>query len=63
MTSITKWISVEVILHPHIERRSDRAFLLIAADMQVPIGSPVGQPVHEPRVSVKAKNDVFVLGE
>ena len=54
---------VEVILHPHIKGRGDRAFFLIAADVQVAIGSPVGQPVDQPRIAMKAKDDVLVLRE
>jgi hypothetical protein len=55
--------SVEVILHPHIEGGGDRALLLIAAHVQVAIAAPVGQPVDQPGVAMKTKDDVLVPGE
>src|SRR5271156_5211616 len=50
--------SIEVILHAHIERRSDRAFFFVAADVEVSVSAPVGQPVDQPRIAMKAENDV-----
>ena len=36
---------VQLVLHPHVERRRDRALFLVAPDVQVAVGSAVGQPV------------------
>src|ERR1700677_1190797 len=55
--------AVEVILHPHVEGGGDGALFLVAADVQVAVGSAVGQPVNEPRVTMKAKDDVLVARE
>ncbi len=33
--------AVDVVLHAHVERRSDRVLLLVASDMEVPVGSPI----------------------
>ena len=37
--------SVQVVLNSHVEGRRDRSFLFVAPDVDVPIGSAVGQPV------------------
>ena len=50
-------------MHPHIERRGDRTFFFIAADMQVAIGAPVGQPVNQPGVAMKTEDDMLSLCE
>ncbi len=55
--------SVQVVLHPHVEGRRDRALFLVAAEVQIAIGPAVGQPVNQPRVSMEAKDDVPVFGE
>ena len=39
------------------------ALFHIAADVQVAVGPAVCQPVNQPRVSMKAKDDVLVFGE
>ena len=54
---------IQLVLHPHVEGRRDRAFLDVAPDVQVAVGSPVGQPVDEPGVSVEAEDDVLVFRE
>ena len=54
---------VQFVLHPYVERRRDRAFFLVASDMQVPIGPTIGQPVDQPRIAVKAEDDVLIFGE
>ena len=53
--------AVKIVLHPHIEGRSDRAFFLVPVDMNIPVGPAIGQPVHQPGISVKAEDDLFVL--
>ncbi len=55
--------SVQVILHPHIKSRSNCAFFLITTDMKVMVGPAVGQPMDQPRISMKAKNNVLIFGE
>ena len=56
--------AIEVVQHRHIKRGGDRAFFLVAADVDVPvIGASVGEPVDQPRVGVKGEDDGFVPGE
>ena len=55
--------AVDLVLHAHIERRRDRAFFLVATDMQIAIGSAVGQSVDQGRISVEPKDDRLILGE
>ena len=55
--------AVQVVLHPHVEGRRDRALFLVAPDVEVAVGPAVGQPVDQPGVSVEAKDDVLVFGE
>ena len=55
--------AVEVILHTYVESRRDRALFFVPPDMQVAIGATISQPVDQPGVSVKAKNDGLVFGE
>ena len=54
---------VQVVLHPHVKGRRDRALFLVAPDVQVAVGPAVGQPVDQPGVSMKAKDDVLVFRE
>ena len=55
--------SVQIVLDSHIESGRDRAFLLIAPDVQVLVGPAIGQSVDEPGVSVETEDDVLVPGE
>ena len=55
--------AVEIILHPHVKGGRDRAFLLVASDVQIAVGAAVGQAVHQPGVTMKAEDDVLVLGK
>jgi hypothetical protein len=41
----------------------DRALLFIAANVQVAISAPVDQAVNQPRLAMKAEDDVLVLRE
>ena len=54
---------VQVVLYPHVEGRCNRALFLVAPDVQVAVGPAVGQPVDQPGVSMKAKDDVLVFRE
>ena len=36
---------VQVVLHPHIKCRRDRALFLVTADVEVAVGPAVGEPV------------------
>ena len=36
---------------------------LVAADVEIAIGPPIGQPMDEPRVAVEGEDDVLVPGE
>ena len=54
---------VQVVLHPDVKGRRDRALFLVAPDMQVAVGPAVGQPVDQPGVSMEAEDDVLVFRE
>ena len=36
---------VQVVLHPHIKGRRDRALFLVTPDVEVAVGPAVGEPV------------------
>ena len=55
--------TVEIVLDPHVEGRRDRALFLVASHVQISVRSAVSQSVNQPRISMKAKDDVFVFGE
>jgi carbamate kinase len=55
--------AVQIVLHAHVEGGGDRAFLLVAAHMQVAVGPAIGQPVDQRGIAVEAEDDVLVLGE
>jgi len=56
--------TVEVIEHGHVEGRGDRAFLLVAANVNVAvIRSAIRQPVDQPRITMEGEDDFLVLGE
>src|SRR5687768_6287139 len=56
--------SVEVVEYRHVEWRRGRAFLLVAADMQVAVvGAPVSQLVDQGRIAMEGENDRLVPGE
>src|SRR5664280_1614222 len=55
--------AVQVVLHSYVKSRRDGALFLVAADMEVAVGPAVGQPVNQPRVSMKAKDNVLVFRE
>jgi hypothetical protein len=54
---------VELVLHPNVECRRDCAFFLVSPNVQVPIGSAIGQPMDQPGVAMKAEDDLLVPGE
>ena len=54
---------VQIVLHPHVEGRGDGALFLVAPDMEVAVGAAVGQPMNQPGIAMKGKDDVLVLGE
>ena len=39
--------AVEIVLDPHIEGRGDGSLFLVTPDMQIAIGTPIGQPVNK----------------
>src|SRR5580658_6630171 len=45
--------SIQIVLHSHIKGRGDRTFFLVTANVQLPIGSPVSQPMNQLRTTVK----------
>ena len=56
--------AVQIIEHRHIERRGDRTFFFVAADVQVlMVGATVGESVDQPGISVEREDDRFVFGE
>ncbi len=55
---------VEVVEHDHVERRRRRAFLLVAADVEVRVvRAAVRQPVDQPRIAVVGEHDRLRVGE
>jgi len=55
--------AIQVVLHPNVKGCCDRALFYISPHMQIAVGPAVGQPVDQPGVPVKPKNDVFVFRE
>ena len=56
--------AVGFVVDRQFHRRIDVPFFLVAAHMQVlVIGTPVGQSVGEPRISVEIEDDRLVRGE
>ena len=55
--------AVQIVLNAHVEGRGDRAFFLVAPDMEIWIGPPVGQAMDQPGISVEGEDDVLVFGE
>ena len=56
--------AVEVVHHHHVEWRSCRTLLFVAAHVQVRmVGAAVGQPVDQPRIAVVGEDDRLVGGE
>ena len=46
-------VSVEVVPHDHVERRRDRTFFLVPADVQISMVRPsVRESMDEPRIAV-----------
>ena len=52
---------VQLVLYPNVKSRRDRALFHIAPDVQVAVGSAVGQPVDQPGVAVEAEDDMLSL--
>ena len=45
-------------MHHHVERSRGRAFLLVAAHVQIGVPGPaIGQPVDQPRIAVEGEDD------
>lgn len=56
--------AIHLIKHDHVKRCGRGAFLLVTADVEISvIRPPIGEAVNEPGVTVKGKDDRFVLGE
>ena len=56
--------AVEVVEHRHVERRRRRAFLLVAAHVQVVVAvAAIGEAMDQPRIAVKREQDRLVRGE
>jgi hypothetical protein len=56
--------AVEVVHHHHVEGGRGRAFLLVAAHMEiVVIGAAIGEPVDQPGIAVVGEDDRLVRGE
>ena len=54
---------VEAVLHPQVERRRDRAFLFVAADVEVLVRSTVVEALDQPGVAVESEDDVLVQAQ
>ena len=56
--------AIQVIEHDHVEGGRRRAFLLVAAHMEVlVVCAAIGQAMDQPRVTVKGEDHRLVLGE
>ena len=38
--------TIEIVLHAHVKRRCDRALFLVAANVEVLVGAPIGQSMN-----------------
>ncbi len=54
---------IQVVLHSHVKGCRDGALFLIAPDVEIAVGATVGQPVDQPWISMKTKDDVFIFSE
>jgi hypothetical protein len=56
--------AVHIVQHRHVERHSDRALLLVTADVEIVTVMPaVSQAMDEPGIAVVGDDDRFVAGE
>src|SRR5271165_1120668 len=55
--------AIDVVLHPHVKGCGDRALLLVAPDMEVPVGPAISQPMNQRRMAVEAEYDRPIPGE
>ena len=56
--------AVEIVQHRHVEGRGDRAFILVAAHVDVVVvRATICQTMDQPRIGVKREDDVFVFRE
>jgi len=55
--------AIDVVLHVHVKCRGDRALLFVSPDMEVPVGSAIGQPMDERRIAVETEYDRPIPGE
>src|SRR5689334_23399158 len=56
--------AIELVQNDHVEWGRGRSLFLVSSDMQIfVVGSPVGQPVDQPGISVECEDDRFVLRE
>ena len=53
--------AVDLILHAHIKRRGDSAFLLVAIYMEITVRPSVGQLVNQGMVAVECENDRLIF--
>src|SRR6266536_3325410 len=57
-------VAVDVVEHAHVERRGCRAFLFVAAHVNVVVIVPaIGEPVDAPGIAVKSKDNRNVRRE
>ena len=54
---------VQVVLHSQVKGCRDGTLFFVASHVEVAVGPAVGQPVDQPWVSVKTKDDVLIFGE
>ena len=53
--------TVDFVLYTHIKRCCNRTFLLITVNVDVAVGSAVGQLMDQCVITVECKNDRFVV--
>ena len=54
---------VNVILHPHIKGSCNGAFLLVAPDVELTVGTAIGQLMNQRRVTMERKDNGLILGK
>src|SRR6202020_3366905 len=55
--------AIDVVLYAHVEGCGDRTLLFVSSDMEVPVGSAIGQPMDERRITVETEYDRPIPGE
>ena len=55
--------AAQLVLHPHVKGRRDRPPFIAISDVQSAAVTAADQAVNHPRVSMNAKDNVFIIRE